>query len=240
MAHIQEVARANNDGVTAASSLTVPVLATTTAGNDLIMAVDAPAGTAGITGFTATDTKGNTWVMRKYLAATGPGNAQIAIMECLGANKLTAGTDTITVTRIGAVNPTRWMALVHEFDDIASFDVTGVGAQNSGASHTTGSTDVPTQSKGLAIAVFGYSGIGNATIANYTVVSPITVNNRRMVLAYRYQDSAAARSATASLDTTGSGCAIIAEFKQVVVAAANTGWYLLTAGGKVPAALTAL
>jgi hypothetical protein len=168
-------------------------------GHTLILAVNAHGGTAGSV-FTATDTKGNTWTQR-FINDTTVTNNRVAVLTAPVTTALTTS-DTINLTISSGTRAT-WLVDVHDFDDLAAFDVTANAAGTASTSMDSGLTATSTQNSELLFGAFGWAGTQTLTTpgAGYTAGAALSAPTagRNLAVEWQYVNTAGTRQATATL-----------------------------------------
>lgn len=182
-------------------TVVVPVTAAVPSGATVVVAVNGAALNAA-TGFTATDTAGNTWTERAFQVHGTPVNGQIGILTCPVETALTTS-DTISVTCVSRT-PDKWAVLGIAFGDVSGVDVATQTTGADGSSMSTGTTASAAQDSQMLVSAFGYTGTvtftaqagsdGSATATASPGAAPRSVG-----ISWRPVDAPGARSGTGSL-----------------------------------------
>jgi len=226
---VTECARYTHDTGNVAS-VTVPITAAVAAGQRLILAVNGAALNAA-TGFTATDTKGNTYTQRAFaICAVAAVDGQIAILAASVTTALTTS-DTITVTCTGR-SPDKWCVIGVQVDDVsAGFDVSATNTGTTSAAVSTGTTAAAAQDAELLVAVYGFTDAGAAvtlTQAGWTQLAKATASPssspKGMIVAYQYVAASGTRAASGTLSSSQAWVGAIAAYKQDAPPPATFCW----------------
>lgn len=224
MPFVSECARYNHDTGNV-GTITQNFTAGVGAGKTIVFFANAPLNIA-VTGWTITDTKGNTWVAGPTIATT-PANYQMASWVCKVTTAITTS-DTYTVTVTGA-NPVKWCILAAVFDDItaATIDASGTNSSTAVSSLTVSTTAATTQAQELVVAAFAFTdssggeefsrGTGFSAVGGSVIASP-TATPRALAMEYNYVTATGTKTATAGLTQSEAYGAIVITLKQVVAA----------------------
>lgn len=218
MGYIGEIARYTYDSATNVSSVTVPVSVAAPTGIRIVLAVMTNPNTA-MTGYTVTDSKGNSWSQRSFQVHSISNNANLGILEC-GVTAALTTVDTITVGNVSNLrSPTAWLILAEGFDDLSSgFDVQ---ASATGTSITPASGPSATAAQNSEL-VFGATGFtGNSTYAAGSgLTTPVggalytTTIPRGLAVVWQYLNSAGTRSVSGTLSLSQGWCSAVTAYKQ--------------------------
>jgi len=218
MAYIGEIARYAHDSATNVSSVSVPVSFAAPAGTRIILAVTTNPNTA-VTGYTATDSKGNTWTQRSLQVHATSNNSDLGILECLVTTALTTS-DIITVGNTSSLrSPAIWIVLAEGFDDLSGgFDVQA-SATGTSTAPASGATGTAAQNGELVFGAVGFTGNPTFTTgAGFTGPAGGQLNTtstlRGLGVEWQYVNAAGTRSAGGTLSTSQGWCAAAAAFEQ--------------------------
>ena len=218
MAYIGEIVRYAHDSATNVSSVTVLVSLAAPAGTRIILAVNSNPNTA-VTGYTATDTKGNTWTQRSLQVHATSNNSNLGVLECLVTTPLTTA-DTITVGNTSNLrSPAIWIVLAEGFDDLSlGFDVQA-SATGTSASPASGATGASAQARELVFGVVGFTGnpvftIGSGFTGPAGGQLNTTTTTRGLAVEWQYMSVSGPYSAGGALSGSQGWCAAVTTFKQ--------------------------
>lgn len=218
MGYIGEISRYAYDSVTNVNSVVLPVNIAAPVGTRIVLAVTTNPNSA-VTGYTVSDSKGNTWTQRSFQVHSISNNSNLGVLECSVTAALTTS-DTINVGNVSNLrSPTVWLILAQGFNDLS----TGFDAQSSATgtsvSPSSGVTAPATQNGELVFGAVGFT--GNPTFAvgsGYS--SPVgsqlfaTTTPRGLAVEWEYVDVSGTRSAMGTLSSAQGWCAAVTAFKQ--------------------------
>jgi hypothetical protein len=221
MGYIGEIARYAHDSATNVSSVAVPVSLAAPAGTRIVLAVNSNPNTA-MTGYTASDSKGNTWTQRAFQVHATSNNSNLGILECLVTTSLTTS-DTITVGNMSNLrSPAIWLVLAHGFDDVsAGFDVQ-TSATGTSTAPASGATGAAAQASELVYGAVGFTGNPTCTLGS-GFSGPAggslyaTTTTRGLAAEWQYVTASGTRSAGSTLSGAQGWCAAVASFEQGAV-----------------------
>lgn len=238
MPFVSECARyATPVGAVNVSSITQNFTHAVPVGDTIIMAVNAPV-SGSITGWTITDSKGNTWTLDTPTENATSLNYQVVLARCKVTNAI-ATTDTYTIAVTGA-NPAKWDVIAAVFDDVTGLDIQAI---------TSGSGVSPTLTIGngsqfdeLIIGAFAYTDsattpvtwtpANGATAVGAPEVASTTSSPRGLIMQYIYVNSNTVRTTGGSFSASQGWGVLGAAYKvgstappkKVVQAYINGAW----------------
>jgi hypothetical protein len=202
------------------SSVTVNVDKNVAVGSTVILVCNHPV-TGTVTGWTVTDTKGNTYTKRGSNQAT-PLNYQVVLFDSKLTTALVGGTDTITIAVTGA-SPAKWCVQAIAANDLDVFDK-GNNGSGTGTALSVAALSVAAQNAQLEVGVFAWTdavgavnmtgGTGYTTVPK-TTASPASTG-RSMQLEYQYVNAAGTRNASGTLDSSQGWGGVMAAYNQKI------------------------
>lgn len=245
MGYLGRVAHGHHDAASGnVSSFAVTITTTAPVGSRVLLAVNAPAVTL-MSGFTAVDSKGNTWTARGFRGHATAANAQVGLLAAeITTALLSTGTpDTITVSSIDK-SPGKWAVVAVAFDDIdggTAYDTTAGPGVNSATSLAVTSGDTASASQNQEL-VFGAVGFTDASAAvTFTPSGGFTAETKEtadpssspkgLVVCWAYVDAAGARSFAGNLSSSQAWASVVGAWKQTFPAPTASVWNWKDAGG---------
>jgi len=241
MAFLAEICRFTHDSATNVASVTVPVVNAAPVGTRIILAVATNPNTA-VTGYTVTDTKGNTWTQRSLQIHATPNNCNLGVMECIVTTALTTS-DTLTVGNTSSLrSPAIWLVAAEGFDDLsAGFDVQA-SATGTSTSPASGASATTAQARELVFGAIGGTAnpavtLGTGSTGPSGGALTTTVTTRFLAVEWKYVTTTGAQNATAVLGGANGWCAAVDTFKQDAPPLVPA-CYLVTSSGDKPMDIT--
>jgi hypothetical protein len=215
MAHISSITKAQSSS---ASSVTITLTAAVLSGHTLIGGIcwEAAAGSVP-TISSITDSRGNTWTTTPDDSVLAGTTLAVAIIRARVTTALQIG-DTITITI--SASRSKWAIQLDEFDDVNAStpkDVTAHNAPGSSTSLTTTATATTAQNYELLYAAFGFGTGRTITIpsgwSGGASVETTGGTDRALQSIWKYQTTAAAETATLTLNTASTYGAVLVTYK---------------------------
>ena len=232
--YLGEIARYTLDQGTATNHVTVPYTASVAAGRFVVLAVNAPAGSTGVT-YNATDTKGNTWHFA-VVEDAAVANNRLGVLWAIISTAVTTS-DTITLNVSSGVRQT-WLVVGQAFDNPTGIDVYTT-SQGTTSSPTTGTTAAAAQNAQLLFWCSGWSGAptmssgpAGFTLGNAVTTTTLARNLQTGWSIVNSNGSSGRTAGNAALSGTTTWDTILVAFNTpapVALAASGTSTFLIDA-----------